>query len=549
MGWALCGLPASAPLAHHILHLAAGVLAEITCGIALWGLTSLFRRRPDIQVALLIASSICLIDGTSYVLWNAYHPVPPGDIGRIIWLSCGQQAPQDSLIRWAFLISGALLFAGTVFYFYIAVFARVEALILRGGQFAAGSRLLALLVFIVLPDTVGWSLFDWDQLAPGIGFLPNVIGILGAVAVAAFLFWYRPRLRHSGPVRLVTRRHAVASWTCLIVVILAIALWFNDGVRWSSAQETPTPRIVGPFAISDSGRFLFCGVEKGSAHRSYVIVSLRDGREPEVLSFPGSDRCLGAMWRPGADPDELLFVTAGEGQAIKRLRVSNVGVEEVSSYPVDPNLLVSARPGWWSPSGDVFAVRVTKFEGGVFSGSYVGFSKDNGRTICVSAIPAPSRLLWTADSTLYMTHGMGGGELALSKGELDVDRMVVEMYEIRQGPIALATQALHGSLVYAVQGSLLRDHETFASLPEQIGRPCVDGDYLAVVSVGGKRVFILDATGKIVDTLETPAGSTCIGLSSANRSVYLTASSPEDRMRIDAYDFAAKHENVVFEAR
>jgi hypothetical protein len=127
--------------------------------------------------------------------------------------------------------------------------------------------------------------------------------------------------------------------------------------------------------------------------------------------------------------------------------------------------------------------------------------------------------------------------------------MVVEMHEIRQGRIALATRALHGSLVYAVQASLLRDHETLASLPEEVGCPGVDGDYLVVVSVGGKRVFILDATGKIVDTRETPAGSTCIGLSSANRSVYLTASSPDDCARIDAYDFVEKRENVVFEAR
>jgi len=550
MGQAFCDLPSAAPLMHQVLHLAAGVIAEITCGVVLWGLISFFRRRPDLQLVLLMASSICLIDGTSYVLWNAYHPVPPGDIGRILWLSSPTWPPETSILRWMLLAVGALLLAGTTLYFYTAIFVRIEALILPGGQLAGGSRLLTLLTFLVLPDSVGWFVFDWDQVAPGIGRLPCAVGALSVVVMAGLLFWYRPRLEERNPDCRISWRHVAVSWMCLIATVLALALWFDDGVRWASDEEPSTPRIVGPFAVSGSGEFLFCGVERDRTHHHYMIVSLRDDPpEPLVLSFPGSGKCHGAMWRPGANPEELLFVTAGETQAIKRFRVSRLGVEEISSYPVDANLLVTVQSHWWSPSGEVLALRVAKSEKGVFSGAYVGFSKDNGKTVHVSAIPAPTQLLWIADDALYVTHGVDADKVVVSKAELNADNLTVAAHDVLQDEIILAVQSWRDSLLYAKGDGLFRDGTVFAVLPEKVGCPIVNGDYLAVASADGKRVYILNGTGEIVDARETPGGSVCLGVSAANKSIYWTASSPEDRKRICAYNFVEKRECVIIEAR
>jgi hypothetical protein len=233
MGWASCDLPPAAPLPHEVLHLASGVSAEAICGMTLWRLVSFFRRRPDVQVVLLIASSICLMDAASYVLWSAYRPVPPGDIGRIIWLSSAAWPPETSVVRWVLLVAGVLLFASTTLYFYPAIFTRIEVLILGGGQLAGGPRLLALLLFLVLPGSIGWFVFDWDQVAPGIGRLPSVVGALSVVAVAGLLFWCRPRWKERSCASSITWRHIAASWVGLVVTILALALWFNDGVRWS----------------------------------------------------------------------------------------------------------------------------------------------------------------------------------------------------------------------------------------------------------------------------------------------------------------------------
>jgi len=212
MGWAYSDLPASATLWHHILYLGSGIIAGIVCGGVLLGFAFVISKKPHVQLAMLILSYTCLIDSISYVLWNAYWPVPPGDIGRIIWLWGGPRPPDDSIIRWVLLIAGAMLSAGTVFCFSTSIFVRVETLVLGDGQFKGRSRLLALFLSLALPGSIGWFLFDWNQLAPGVGLLPCVTGALSDVAAAVLLFWYRPKAKYESGVHPITRRHLAVSW-------------------------------------------------------------------------------------------------------------------------------------------------------------------------------------------------------------------------------------------------------------------------------------------------------------------------------------------------
>jgi hypothetical protein len=233
MGWASCALPAPAPLSHQVLYLASGVIATTVCGAGLYGLVFLFRKRVDIQLVLLVASFISLMDGISYVLWNAYHPVPPGDIGWIVVLCSDPRVPEISAVRWVLLVISALLFAGMTLGLCTSVFVRIEALVLQGGQFRAKSRVLALLLLLALPGSVGWLTFDWDQLAPGIGLLPDVAGVLSVITVATLLFWYRPKLAQGTGGYVITWCHVTVSWIGLIGTLVALALWFEDGVRWN----------------------------------------------------------------------------------------------------------------------------------------------------------------------------------------------------------------------------------------------------------------------------------------------------------------------------
>ena len=184
------------------------------------------------QLVLLIAAFIVLIDGLSYILWDAWKPFPRGDFGRIIWMSGGPLTLDGVFVQWSLLLSSAALYAGATFYFYRAIFIRIEALVLHGDLFSGLPRIIALAVFLVLPGTCGWLSYDWNQINPGIGRLPQVVGVLSVVAVVAILFWYRPRFKHDGLIPPITWRIIAVSWTCLLVTVATMALWLVDGVRF-----------------------------------------------------------------------------------------------------------------------------------------------------------------------------------------------------------------------------------------------------------------------------------------------------------------------------
>ena len=232
MAWAYAGLPDGASLSRQILYLASGTMATTLFGLILWGLVRPFRRSPAIQLVLLIAAFVVLIDGFSYILWDAWKPFPRGDLGRIIWMAGGPLTFEGIFVQWSLLLTSTALFAGATFYFCRAIFIRIEALILQEGQFSGLARIIALTVFLVLPSTYEWLSYDWNQINPGIGRLPQVVGVLSVVAAAAMLFRHRPKLKYDGPIPPITWRIIAVSWTYLIVAIATMALRLVDGVRF-----------------------------------------------------------------------------------------------------------------------------------------------------------------------------------------------------------------------------------------------------------------------------------------------------------------------------
>jgi hypothetical protein len=325
------------------------------------------------------------------------------------------------------------------------------------------------------------------------------------------------------------------------------------------------PRLVGPFRVSSSGEFLFCGAKRGDSDVRYVIVPLKgSSHKPYVLSFPGTDKSLGVAWRPGTHPEELVFLTAIDSHDIKRFRVSAGGVEEVSSYALDPNILL-VQP-FYNPSGTVLAFRVSHWDPNGLPDPRVGLSKDNGRTISISECPWANHLLWADDTTFYVarvidayekTKSAGNADgktetiyrMAILKGELNLDSMKVVTRKISEGnDIYLAMGHLRGSLLYWEGESIFCDGKLLSTMPEKTGHVLADGDYIAVVSEDGMTLFALDSTGKVISRTRTREKSTCIGISAANKAVYLTAPWGEVCARVYAYDLFGKGVEVVFEA-
>jgi len=545
MGWALADLPAGGTSAvYQILFWASGIIATTVCGMILWGLVFLFRRRPDIQLPLLVGAFVLLIDGMDYVVWNAYYPSPPmGDVSKIILLYQVMGFPGFTVIRWILLITGALLFAGTMFYFCTSIFVRIEVLVLNGGQFIGKTRILALFLSLALPGTYEFLSFDWNQIAPGIGRVPNVAGALSIITVAAVLFWYRPRLKNGNYLPPITLRHIAVSGICLLITITSLALWLNEGVRWEVSKTYKKPRIGGPVAISDSGDLLVCGIEKDGVRQRYIIPLTHDDFKPIVLEFPGSDKSLGVAWRPSVEHDELLFITAEEEKQIKRFRISGNSISEISSYQVGPNLLV-ANPVW-NPSGSILALRVNQLMNETYEGSFLGFSKDNGKTIHISHVPATVYRLWIDDHRLCALYSEDGNKV-LSEVRLDAENMTCEIKDIlRAEDICLARGNSDGSIVYALGSKIFRDNTLLCLLPEDITGLLTDDGFVVCLSDGGQRIYVLNREGQIIDTIQIPERSSLLlDMSAEHECLYLWA---RDRSRIYRYNFVDKSESTIFE--
>jgi len=329
------------------------------------------------------------------------------------------------------------------------------------------------------------------------------------------------------------------------VTVTALALWLNEGVRWQVSEEYKAPRIIGPIAINSSGDLLVCGVEKDGVRQRYIISLTHDDFEPIVLEFPGSDKYSGVAWRPSVEHDELLFITAVEEKQIKRFRISGNGISEISSYPVDPNLYVHNPV--WNPSGSILAL-IIRFLDETSDGPYLGFSKDNGKTIHISNVQATINRLWVDDHRLYTALG-GYSEddnMVLSEIQLDAENMSCEINEILQAKdISLARGSSDGSVVYASGSKIFRNNSLLCQFPEDITGLLTDDGFVVCYSYDGQRIYVLNDRGEIIDTLQIPERPSLLGMSAAHECLYLMT---RDGSRIYRYNFIDKSESPIFEA-
>ena len=87
-------------------------------------------------------------------------------------------------------------------------------------------------------------LFDWNQLVPGIGAVPNIFGFLLHIAASGSLLWFKPC-----PLQLRSSKGIVPAafigWCLTFISIAAILIWFREGVVFASWQErrVPCPRL------------------------------------------------------------------------------------------------------------------------------------------------------------------------------------------------------------------------------------------------------------------------------------------------------------------
>jgi hypothetical protein len=321
-----------------------------------------------------------------------------------------------------------------------------------------------------------------------------------------------------------------------------LALWLNEGVRWEVTEKYREPRIGGPIAINDSGNLLVCGVEKDSVRKYCIIPLTGEDVEPIFLEFPGSDKCSGAAWRPLVEHDELLFITASEEKQIKRFQISGNGISEISSYPVDPNLYIHFPV--WNPSGSILAL-IIRFLDETSYGPYLGFSKDNGKIIHISDIPASINRLWVDDYRLCAIYSEDGNKV-LSEIRLDTENMTCEIKDIlRAEDICLAKGSSDGSIVYASGNKIFRDNTLLCQLPDNITGLVMDDGFIACYSYDKQRIYMLNDKGEVINTIQIPDGHLFLGMSAGHKYLYLMT---RGGGRIYRYNFIDKSESLVFDA-
>jgi hypothetical protein len=233
MGYARTSPAPGAPVSHSILILIGGPGATTVVGLALLVAARLARRSIPRRMALLVLSLFCLLEGPPYFFWNAYQPLPPGDIGQILALLPAAGSTDPSYWRWGIMIVGGVISLTATVVILALLFQALEESLGTGERLGDGKRAAVLAVFLAVPGSVAWLVFDWDQLAPGVGMLPSLVGSATVVLTVAGLFWFSLAPRQSPSLRNVSLGHVLASWATGAVVVAMMWLWLVDGLSWA----------------------------------------------------------------------------------------------------------------------------------------------------------------------------------------------------------------------------------------------------------------------------------------------------------------------------
>jgi hypothetical protein len=222
MGYAIVPLKDSTGGWRRAVVLSGGVVATFVFGLALFLGGYGLRRRPWAALPLIIVSFGLLMDGIPYIFWNALKPVPPGDVGKVIEMT------GSSLLRVVLIVVGGLSMIAITWAFTTLLFAILQSWLSVANELQNKARLL-LLALIGVISGIAWFTFDWNQLVPGIGFIPSFTGLILHLAAAASLLLVRPRLLPLGSTRGIGLA-ALVGWGLAGISIAAIATWFRQGI-------------------------------------------------------------------------------------------------------------------------------------------------------------------------------------------------------------------------------------------------------------------------------------------------------------------------------
>jgi hypothetical protein len=224
MGWAEIDT-ASLPGRLKAVVLLGGAASTTAVSLVFLALGSI-RAKGDISRFICLIMSFCfMIDGLPYFFWDAILLGGMGDFSLLHLMY-----PYGALRMAAIALCGPLM-AGIIFAFNSGYY-RI-ALRMAGGLSRTSARLrMGLAVAILLQQALFWFAFDWDQVIPGAGVAPSLLGLAIAAAALAFSVFSRACADGSPTVEHEPRLGAplAAAWSACAAAMLCIALFLQNGI-------------------------------------------------------------------------------------------------------------------------------------------------------------------------------------------------------------------------------------------------------------------------------------------------------------------------------
>jgi hypothetical protein len=237
VGYAYSFLPTTASDAENILFMISGIIVNLVAGGLLFGLACV-AKKISIRLICLIVSYCSLMSGLPYLLWNSLNPIPPGDVGIVMdtWQKAG--LPYGDLFRFGIIIISGILYLGFSFVFFHLLVQNLRTALLGRNAFSPRVRFWMLLGCVIIPGCTAQFVFNsnWNEVAPGIGTLPVVTGVLSILVCAIIIYAFPPqpvsRVIGTG----IGRLHVLVAWFLEGIVILSLIFWLQNGILISRSS-------------------------------------------------------------------------------------------------------------------------------------------------------------------------------------------------------------------------------------------------------------------------------------------------------------------------
>jgi hypothetical protein len=218
MGWANYDYTHEITDFENLFILLAGPVSTYIASIIFFVLAFSLRKKIFASLTFLVLGFTQLMDGAPYMLWNSILPVEPGDFGGVLTI-----VPE---YRGLFIVLGASMLIFGIIFFNMYVFRLIINWLGNISTFL--TRFLVILV-LFFAQAGAWFIFDWNQLAPGIGFWPQITAVVITGLVSLVLLFHKPNTEVSFESHECILPLSV-SWLCFIVVFLSTLLYFSHGV-------------------------------------------------------------------------------------------------------------------------------------------------------------------------------------------------------------------------------------------------------------------------------------------------------------------------------